>query len=220
MNEELKKLYSNKWNDLITNSKDTDATYPLLIKVNEEYQNADIKVMIVGQETDGWCGLLEEHKKNIDSVQKTYFNYLYKSKDKYKRPFWNRKNFKYFQEELTNIFSTKKVALIWNNVSKIGKNSRGKPSAKIENLEKQYFDIFEEELKILKPNIIIFTTGNRRIPIEHHKIKNTKEEPVAQIEFKKYPDIVAVRTYHPNAQIKGGKKKFKKDILEIIKSKI
>ena len=72
MNQELKALYSHKWNNLIANSKDTDATYPLLIKVNEEYQNADIKVMIVGQETDGWCGVLEEHKMDVESVQETY----------------------------------------------------------------------------------------------------------------------------------------------------
>jgi len=221
MNEELKQLYAKKWNNLIINAKGTDAAYPLLIKVSEEYQNAEIKVMIVGQETDGWCGVLEENKKNIDSVQETYFNYLYKNnKDKNRRAFWNKKNFKYFQEELINIFSSKKVAFIWNNISKIGKKSRGKPTSKIENLEKQYFDVFEEELKILKPNIIIFTIGNRIIPIEHNKLRPIKEEPVAQIEFKKYPDIIAIRTYHPNAQIKGGKKNFKKDILKIIKSRI
>ena len=221
MNEKLKELYENRWNDLILNSKGTDATYPLLIKVDNKYQNAHIKVMIVGQETDGWCGVLEDNKRDIVSVQDTYFNYLYKNKDKYSRPFWNRKNFKYFEEELTKIFSDKdkKIAFIWNNISKIGKNSRGKPTQKIENLEKKYFNIFEKELKILNPDIIIFTTGNRKIPIEHKKIKPIKEEPVSIVELRNYPNIIAIRTYHPNARIKGGKKKFKKDIIELIRKK-
>lgn len=220
MNEKLKELYENKWDDLILNAKGTDATYPLLIKVDDKYQNADIKVMIIGQETDGWCGVLEDNKKDITSVQDTYFNYLYENNKKYSRPFWNRKNFRYFEEELTKIFSTKEVSFLWNNISKIGKNSSGKPTQKIENLEKDYFNIFEKELEILKPNIVIFTTGSRKIPIEHKKIKPIKEEPVSQVELQKYPHIIAVRTYHPNARIKGGKKKFKEDIIELIRNRI
>jgi hypothetical protein len=34
--------------------------------------------------------------------------------------------------------------------------------------------------------------------------------------FKNYPNIIAVRTYHPNAKIKGGKKPFKKEIVKLI----
>ncbi len=216
----MKKLYSSKWNNLIANSKDTDATYPLLVKVDEEYQNADIKIMIVGQETDGWCGVLEEHKKDIISIQETYFNYLYESKDKNRRPFWNRKNFKYFQEELKKKLPSKKLAFIWNNVSKIGMNYSGKVTKKVESLEKQYFDVFEEELKILKPDIIIFTIGNRTIPIKHNKNKIINKMPIHEINFINYQNIVAVSTYHPNARIKGGKKEFNKEIVNFIVSKI
>ncbi len=220
MNKKLTELYQSKWDNLISNSKGTDATYPLLININEEYQNADIRIMVVGQETDGWCGMLEEHKKSVMNVQDTYFNYFYKSKDKNRRPFWNRKNFKYFQEEFTKKLSSKNIAFVWNNVSKIGKNTRGRQTSKIEELEKEYFDVFEKELKILKPDIIIFTIGNRRIPIRHKEIPSLKTKPVAEIEFLDYPEIIAVRTYHPNAQIKGGKKKFKEDIVSLIMSKI
>lgn len=219
INARLKKLYQSKWDELILNAKDTDATYPLLIKVDDSYKNADIRVMIVGQETDGWCGVLEDGEKDIDSVQESYFNYLYKNKEKYRRPFWNRKNFRYFEEEISKMFPDKKVAFIWNNVSKIGKNSSGKPTKKIEELEKNYFDIFEEEFALLNPSIVIFTTGNRTIPLIHKIKKSLKEEPVSKVLLKRYPSIVAVRTYHPNAQIKGGKKRFKEDIIDLIKSK-
>ncbi len=220
MNQELTALYNSKWNSLVANSKDTDATYPLLIKVNDEYQNADIKVMIVGQETDGWCGVLEENKKDINSVQETYFNYLYKSKDKNRRPFWNRKNFKYFQEELKKKFLSKKVAFIWNNVSKIGMNYSGEATEKVKNLEKEYFNVFEDELKILKPDIIIFTIGNRTIPMKYKQNEIIEKMPISEINFLDYQNIVAVKTYHPNARIKGGKKEFNKEIVNFIVSKI
>ncbi len=216
MNQKLKKLYETHWNDLIECSEGTDAAYPLLIKVNDEYQKAKIKVMIVGQETDGWCGKLEEGKKDTESVLNTYFNYFYKSKDKNRRPFWNRKNFKYFQEQLTKKLSTNTISFIWNNVSKIGKVTKGKPTKKIDELEKESFNIFEEELKILKPDIIIFTIGRRKIPIQHQENKPLEDKYIFEINFINYPEIIAFSTYHPNARIKGGKKELKKDIVNLI----
>lgn len=216
MNNALKELYSEKWNNLIANSKETNAAYPLLIQVSEEYENADIRVMIVGQETDGWVGQLEQNDKTIEKIQNAYFEYLYKNKKKNRRPFWNRKNFRYYKEELTKKYSPKKIACIWNNVNKIGKKSRGKPTNKIMELEKQYFDIFEKEINILAPDIVIFTTGDRHIPVEHKKIKPVCKEPVSQVVFTNYPNIFAVRTYHPNAKIKDGKKHLKEQALKLI----
>jgi len=229
MNQLLKELYSSKWDDLISNSKGTGATYPLLMKVNEEYQNADIKVMIVGQETDNWGGLLEEQKRDIAYLMDDYYSYLYnldnklnskRLKRKKQRPFWNRKNFKYFQEELTKRLPSKKLAFIWNNVSKIGMTRRGKVTESVQNLEKEYFNVFEEELKILKPDVIIFTIGNRTIPLKCEKKKIIDEMPMREIIFENYSNIIAVKTYHPNAQIKGGKKEFNKEIVNFIVSKI
>jgi uracil-DNA glycosylase len=97
---------------------------------------------------------------------------------------------------------------------------RTQVTKEIENLEKEYFNFFEKELKILNPDIIIFTTGNRKIPIKHKKIKSIQEKPVSEVELENYPNIIAVRTYHPNARIKGGKKKFKKEIVDLIRNKI
>jgi len=228
INKKLKTLYSSKWEDLIKNIDNSNAAHPLLIKVNEEYVNADIRVMIIGQETDKWNGLFEDKKKTIDYLMNDYYNYFYENVDhdinlekrikkKNKRPFWNRKNFKFYEEELKKIFKDKKVSFLWNNVSKIGKQGRGKPTTKIKEIENEYFkDIVKEEIKILKPDIIIFVTGNRYIPIEHEPVKKIKFEPVAKIKFKKFKDILAFRTYHPNARIKNGKKDLKQEIVKQI----
>ena len=56
MNEKLKKLYESKWSKLIKSAKGSNAAYPLLIKVDDNYQKADVRVMVVGQETAGWGG--------------------------------------------------------------------------------------------------------------------------------------------------------------------
>lgn len=216
MNKALEQLYRGKWNNLIENSKELRTAYPLLIKVNEDYVNADIRVMIVGQETDGWIGELQKCEKSIAEAQEEYFKYFYKSKNKNRRPFWNRKNFRYFKEELVKRWPNKKVGFVWNNVHKIGKISRGKPTPRIIELERRYFDVFGSELDILAPNIIIFASGDRCIPVKHLKVKPVNKDPVSKVHLLDFPDIFAVRTYHPNAQIKGGKKHFKKQVLNLV----
>jgi hypothetical protein len=220
MNVQLQKLYQRKWSDLVANSAGTESAYPLLIKIHDEYIDADVKVMIVGQETDGWEGELEQNDKNITHLMNTYYNYYHNSPDKNRRPFWNRKGFLFFQEELTKYFSKSKVGFIWNNVSKLGHAHRGgQPSQRISELECNYFNVFNDELKILKPDIVILTIGDRIIPVEHEPIKPVGQNPVSEVHFVNYPHLIAVRTYHPNARIKGGKVKLKNGIIELIKEK-
>lgn len=233
LNDKLKKLYQTKWSCLLENAHGTEAAYPLLIKVGDEYKTADIRVMIVGQETDGWIGQLTNGTKSIDGTMETYYNYLYNInngcneknlKAKTKRPFWNRKNFRYFEEELAKIDTNKKFAFIWNNISKIGNdgdNFRGKQKENVRELEKQCFSgIFEKELEILNPNIIIFVTGNRPPPVKHDLLPTGLKEVTQVIFHEQFSNIIAVKTYHPNAKIKGGKKHIKKYIVEFIKDKV
>ena len=72
INNKLENLYSSKYKNLTEellkiNSKFKEdnrnyiqATNPLLIKVDEEYVNADIKIMFFGQETNTWLGKLND----------------------------------------------------------------------------------------------------------------------------------------------------------------
>ncbi|NBK99232.1 MAG: hypothetical protein EOM50_14670 [Erysipelotrichia bacterium] len=232
INEKLENLYTQYWDELITNAKNTFAAHPLLLKVKKEYEDADIKIMIIGQETDGWHGPLEENNRSIRFLMDDYYHYLYdiyadkndlttRLNRKRKRAFWNKNNFRFFKEELTKRFPDQKLSFLWNNVSKIGKCSRGKPTDTILDLEENYFQgVFQKEIELLKPNVMVFVTGDRKIPIAHEKIKNIKNEQVSEIIFDRYPNIVAVRTYHPNAKIVGGKKHLKEQVIDLIVKKL
>jgi hypothetical protein len=242
INKELKKIYEIHWGNLIANAnkEDIKAASPLLIKVDEKYENADIKIMICGQETYGWNGSIGD--KNIDFLMNDYEAYLYDNQDyfntnvnykndeysknerlkkKNKRIFWNNANFKYFEEKLTEHFGkkNKKTAFIWNNLSKIGnskeyKNGKGKPSKKVVELEKKYFNVFKKEVEILKPNIIIFTTGKRDYLINDifggdvkflPKLRLEIQEPlrattnlIAEVILPEFKNIFSVRVEHPS----------------------
>jgi len=174
VNEKLFNLYESNWDNLIEGMKDlkTNAAHPLLIKVDEGYEKSDVKVMIIGQETDGWAGCFNEKFHSIEFLMNLYRAYYYKGRFKdQKRAFWNKKNFKFFEVKLKKYFvekEQKSVAFIWNNISKIGKHGRGKPGENIMGLERRSFNILKNEIEILKPDMIIFTTGRREKYITHH----------------------------------------------------
>ena len=221
MNRELEKLYKSKWDILVkeANGLNSKAAYPLLIKVNQSYVDSDIKVMIVGQETDGWYGLLNEGAATVEELMNAYSDYFNQrsenGKKRGKRPFWNGKNYLYFERELKEYYFGKSVSFIWNNVSKIGNNGRGKPSSSIEQLERDYFDVFSEEFAILKPDVVIFTTGHTRDSyIEYHlgddvqfipklslfdgTLSDQTSNLLVEVKIPRYPDVKSIRIEHPN----------------------
>ena len=191
INVKLRKLYEEKWIILENKAKEiAEISHPLLIKVDEEkFTNSDIKILIFGQETDGWFDKFPN--KNIDEIMNEYHQYLTYSNDKDRRPFWN-------------------------NISKIGKTTRGEPTGAIRNIENKYFNIIVPEIEILKPDIIIFTTGYKRDWYFEEKLGKVKfihprlvfsdannegvitERMVSKVQLEKFPNIIAVRTEHPN----------------------
>lgn len=221
MNLDLHSLYLSNWDQLLqeASSLAVQAANPLLIKVNKSYIDADIKVMIVGQETDRWHSQLNKGELTVNKLMSgylDYFNQLTKDgKDRWKRAFWNRKNYRFFEEEISKYYSDKNVSFIWNNISKIGNDGRGKPHPLIQSLERNYFNIFAREFEILKPDIVIFTTGaSRDSYIKHHFGDDIEFIPklslgdggmadetlnlIAEVKFPQFPSINAIRIEHPN----------------------
>ncbi len=217
MNKELQGLYLSKWNKLLeeANKLTAKAANPLLIKVDQAYIDSDIKVIIIGQETDGWFGQLNEGEMSVEKLMEAYSGYFNQRADHGKRAFWNRKNYRYFEDEITKYYHDKNVSFIWNNISKIGSDGRGKPGSSIENLERNHFNIFLREFEILKPDIAIFTTGSTRDSyIKHHFGSNVKFYPklslnngifssetlnlIAEIIIPQFPSVKALRIEHPN----------------------
>lgn len=212
MNKELEDLYLGKWDALVQYGENKGAASPLLMKVNDQYIEADIKIIIFGQETYGWNGdlgcknvefLMNDYDAYLHNIKSYPYHYPTRLKKKSSRSFWGRKNFLFFQEQI-KFKDVKKIAFLWNNLAKIGNSANakskglGKQSKSIEMLEEKYFQVIEEELGILKPDLIIFRTGNRKIPNSSSN-KLTKANPATLVKLEKFPDIVVIKTYHPNA---------------------
>lgn len=216
LNNKLKELYVSKMEDLKSplleyNSSHSDsekATNPLLIKVNEGWENADFKIMIIGQETNGWCHECGENQDFTPNIEKSLEVYekFYLKQNGYRSPFWNE-----FRRIKRSLSSDKKIEFCWNNVIKIGRVGIGN-SPKINEIKEEYFNVLLKEIEILKPNIIILFTGpnydnhvekyigkNKIIPISNFTINE-----LSNVEFENLNLILCLKTYHPNYLYRSG----------------
>lgn len=211
MNHLLLNLYSSKWDKLCSaiksinedDSLEIKPTNPLLlfIEKEEEYQKADIRVVIFGQETNSWFkGFNTDIIPILDCYKKFYNGGECWS---YGGQFWN--GFSKFYTMLDEKFPNKKIRYIWNNIVKIGKqDEKGFPPDYIYDVERNHFSIIKDELKILNPNIVLFLTGPN--------YDNVISDNFGQLSYTALPPFdsrwlakvsisetdFAFRTYHPN----------------------
>ncbi len=238
INQDLKALYAKYWNQLEIKANDiiknenvitNQPVNPLLLKVDEkEYEISNLKVMIFGQETWGWSG---KFGKSIEDGMNLYESFYIKEgfyKGRSKSAFWQ--GFDFFKNEISKQHSNKKIIYVWNNISKIGRfNSKG-VTPSIRELERKYFPVINEEINILKPDIVVFLTGNRNNDIKFHfpdvdfkKYHNNatlssrngkiKFQPAYHVISKDLPNK-SVKVYHPSYF--GGFNNIKSDAMELI----
>ncbi|MDR2708550.1 MAG: hypothetical protein LBC07_01040 [Elusimicrobiota bacterium] len=215
----------NKSMDLQSKQK---AANPLLLQVNDEYTNADLKIMIFGQEAVDWGGTeLREIKKtnemyfvpimqekNIVNLLCQFYGGFFLSGKcyKYTRGFWGQ--MKKIKNQLAEKMPHKKTAYLYNNVLKISKSEWGKPSREIIDIEKTQFNVIEKEIQIVKPDVLLFFSGPNydgeiELTFKNSNILKAEQsivEPFKLREFRKF-DIAnmppAFRTYHPNCRLKN-----------------
>lgn len=136
-------------------------TNPLLLCFDEtEFSQADKRIVICGQETWGWG----EFGSSIEDCMNGYRSFFIDGEfyDGYGvSSFW--KAFRFFESQFAEIFEGQKIQFIWKNLSKIGRND-GETGVtdEIRSLEREYFPVFREEIKLLQPDIILFLTGPDR----------------------------------------------------------
>jgi hypothetical protein len=259
MNEQLKNLYESKWNDLCNELKtiiDGEHTvkpgYPFLLTLNrwdgkdtdksgKWYENADIRVMIFGQEANfnGWkCGEDDDPdfpktsafnpKLSMDCITATYEGmnqWQLNSNNDYKNVKSLFAGYVKFMTLLRQQYPEKNIACLWNNLVKIGMSNKKGCAPTIYNIEKEYFNVVPQEVKILEPNIIIFMTGGYDEKIKNNfgevtflPIASFAANEVAKVEL---PNVnaLAYRTYHPSARNISNEKReeYYKAIIEVIK---
>ena len=215
-NEKLKELYSNLYPNLTKeinklnkklekeSKKKERATNPLLLKVDEKYLNADLKIMFFGQGTNRWLGERNNgvFHENFEPILDLYEHfYLGDACFSYGGQFWNGIN--RFKKLVEKKFPHNNIGYIWNNIIKIGKCEKGFSNS-INNITNKYFNVILKEIEILQPDVLIFFTGpNYDIHLEII-LKELKKKEIKPFKEKELCKIISdkinltFRTYHPN----------------------
>jgi hypothetical protein len=223
-NNELEELYKKIEDDVLDkadgyNKKVEDpykTAFPLFLKSYDEYENAEIKVMIFGQETNGWGDPIKDANggiygrgvsiKNVTSAYEGFFitKWCYEYY-RYRHPFWN--DVKKIVNLLKEKSDGKKIGSSWNNIVKMGYHGmKNFPENFYSDIVKPHFNnLIVKEIEILKPDYLIFLTGptdkyqsvlnDVLSKPERKQIEGFKEEELCEIII---PNVKkSFRTYHP-----------------------
>ncbi|UTC64122.1 hypothetical protein E4O00_09710 [Treponema sp. OMZ 788] len=154
---------------------------PLFIHINEkQYEKTNIKVMFVDMENHLSLTYDESMQtpKKLLSMFEMYKDYKFSPAN----AFGN------FAKKLTHNLNTSQnnPMFIWNSIYKFSK-----PNKEIETAENQYFNLLLNEIKICKPDAVIFMTGKKYD--KHIQAKFNNELSFRQIcvnsENSKLPDL-------------------------------
>ena len=194
-----------------------------MIPSNEDwYAKADIKMMFFGKEPNGWTRDEETNRTDISTIMDEYGFFL---DDRYEV----RGNGGYFNqgssffkvgvnkmmeglEMILNDYPHKRVSMMWNEISKLStrkKNGGGPVNLFIHEIEKKCFHVIPEEIKILKPDIVIFYTGpgensyykyvieedNFTLTGEPERLDSLNKYDVVKLPIKEVK--LAYKTWHP-----------------------
>lgn len=205
LNERLFSLYHNHMQALDALYADLDAKCvedyagPLLPYCWEElYLRSQHRLVMIGQETNGWyCDYMKsdgEIRKNIE----VYKNFQLGAECN--STFWLYAH--RFNLELNGFDD---LNFIWMNVNKFGRNTgKGKPEQVVLDDEVHYYNLLAEELEILQPDVCLFFTGPnydedirlKISDIEYHEFAGYSVRNVARLRSKHLPKH-SYRTHHP-----------------------
>lgn len=197
LNESLLELYEKNWSGYIENiRKKTFSAFPFLLWPKPGYAEAPVRIMICGQETQGWGNELDgEDPSSITPRRIAGIYNGFVNEGGYNSPYWN------FSNKIAKALPN--VGFVHNNIVKIGRREGAGCDEDIFTLSKKYFPVVREEITFLKPDLIIFFTGSSYDTRIGEVLGEFSSESIAEdryIERVTFRDTTlppAIKTYHP-----------------------
>ena len=255
----IKKLKTENKDDL-KKLIDKGCTNLLLLKCTERYAKAKIKILFVGQETQSYIAMDNEEKEaiwgSLDKVKELEHitmiseeDYVKKYQDDEYEKYLSKprnSNFQKFVKNIERELHLEGSSMI-TNVFKCAQDPKFKEGGKklrsskfapddevVKIILKCFGCLLKEEIKILKPDYIIFLSGPKYVDCVRKQLNSTdvasfnnshcisSEDPIKKENFvnSEFKDIKSYYTYHPRF-LKKEKidEKVKKIIVSLIKKK-
>ena len=223
-NQKLLNLYESKnYIEVIAEIKETNEKVggkELVLHlpcITGNYKEMNKKILIIGQEVDGWRKIKDNPKDAMLDTLDISINPP-KHKPKHPRPF-NAFSYKFCKMVNKPQFS---VSWASANIRKFSYNkNKDNPKSRtpkiplndeVQNLIYKKFNFLKEEIKIINPDIVLFLTGPdydcyikaQLDGVKFHKLENSDYEKrqFTRVEHEVLPEK-SFRIYHPNAFRQG-----------------
>lgn len=212
---------------------DDKLAYPLLLK-DWGYYEAEKRLMIFGQETNGWgdkgdCIYGDRDDTDVDVLLDRYFKFFNDGDVKHPGPFWNIvKQFVKVAREKYN-GDQEDVQYLWNNLVKVGKQGIGRPDKHYGTVIKPHFNrLILTEIELLEPDYIVFFTGPDYDFVLNDVFGNPEKCVVDGFSEKELCELKlpcpnvkkAFRTYHPQFLSRNNPNRPYKEFLDRIVGEI
>ena len=205
VNQKLLKLFESKWEavnkvyDALQEEEEWAVLHLACVPPN--YEKMKYKILIVGQENNGY-GYETEPKKSMLFTLDFQSNRYYDNAPFFSFPY----SFCASINDCDNEKYSKKSYLAWVNLKEFSfETSSKKPlNEKAQNIIDNEYNILEEEIKIINPDIVLFLTGPnydyyikaQLNGVEFKTIENYGIRQFARVEHKSLPKN-SFRIYHP-----------------------
>ena len=222
-NQELLKLYNSK-NEVIKEIEELNKELKcgklalLLPSVPQNYQKSKYKIMVIGQELNGGYGIRSEPRITmLDNLRGQSFDSC-----KQRCFFSFPAELCHAVNEIGGKLNIKEIRsyFVWAEIKKFSyhkkTNSKNKAprtqlNKEVQNLIDAKFNILEDEIRIINPNIVLFLTGHRYDNyikaqldgVDFKAVKGYKEKQFARVEHEALPKN-SFRIYHPSYLRRSG----------------
>lgn len=205
VNQKLLKLFESKREaiDKVYNALQEEEEWAVLhlVCAPPNYEKMKYKILIVGQENNGY-GYETEAKKSMLFTLEFQSNRFYDNAPFFSFPY----SFCASINDCDNEKYSKKSYLAWVNLIEFSfETSSKKPlNEKAQSIIDNEFNILEEEIKIINPDIVLFLTGpnydnyikNQLKGVEFKTVENYHIRQFARVEHEALPKN-SFRIYHP-----------------------
>lgn len=200
----LHELYSSNWNDFKAAIDHTKHEKPLngpyLCSPSDDYWESAVKLVFVGQETNGW-----NSQPDVEKQMEIYSKFGV-AKNYKKGAFWQ------VIRKIEKNINGKEYGCASLNLNKFDVNRKG-PGKSYSALMEKFDHILLAEIQLLKPDAVIFFTGpsydRRLINLFNAEFIKLEDFEIRQLAEIKSPNIpyIAIRTIHPQSMRRLGREK-------------
>jgi hypothetical protein len=158
------------------------------------YSEATVRLLVVGQQTNGWGFSSQPEGHPVDKLMQTYEDFAL-GRNWMNTPFWQAAH----QVHRMVNPGAPRTGFLWSNLIKVDQGKE-RPSREVEE-KISSLNLLPTEVKVVAPDAVVFFTGPRYADRLENTFEGVERKEVSNHVFQLHHELLPGRsfqTYHPN----------------------